>query len=160
MNVFEHPLLFVFAFTLLVCLAGMWLLLRGRRDSADDEQSTQPFLREEDRSGVEILQEMQSAMMSLDQYERVSPASMGLDKREADAQFLRREETISRLALLDDLIAKQRSCMASARTMRLDLSLLEEQMKILTDTREEYYSALKSLLLDCSGAESEKGRKH
>ncbi len=159
MNYFEHPLFLVFAFTVLAFLAGRWWFLRGKRERADHKRSTGP-LREAERAAVEVPQDIESPAIALAQHGPVSAASVDLDKKETPGQILRREETISRLALLDDLIAKQRSCMASARTMRLDLSLLEEQMKILIDTREEYYSALKSLLLDCSGAESEKGRKH
>ena len=64
---------------------------------------------------------------------------------------------MSRLALLSDLIAKQKSCIASACAMRQDVTLLEEQLKILTRTREEYYSALKRLLLDFTDGENSNG---
>ena len=124
MKVFGHPLFFVFAFTVLVCLAGIWWLLSGRRERADHERSTRP-LWERDQSAMDVLE------------------SIGLDTKEPSGQIVGRAETMSRLALLDDLIAKQKSCMASARTMRLDVTLLEEQLKVLTETREEYYSALK-----------------
>ena len=39
----------------------------------------------------------------------------------------------------------------------LDVTLLEEQLKVLTDSREEYYSALKRLLLDFTDGENSKG---
>jgi hypothetical protein len=86
-----------------------------------------------------------------------SPDSVDLDKKEARGQILRREETMSRLALLSDLIAKQNSRISSARTAGLDVTLLEEQLKVLTDSREEYYWALKRLLLDTTDGENAKG---
>jgi Na+-translocating ferredoxin:NAD+ oxidoreductase RnfC subunit len=157
MKAVGHPLFFVFAFTVLVCVAGMWWLLRRRRERVARKQSTQP-LQEGGRSAVEILQDIQSATISLAQHGTVSPASVGLDKKDAtEQQIVKREETKSRLALLDDLIAKHRSRIVSGRTMRLDVTLLEEQLKILTDTREEYYLALKRLLLDFTDCENANG---
>ena len=55
---------------------------------------------------------------------------------------------------MSDLIAKQNLRIASARTKGLDIALLEEQLKILSDSREEYYSALKRLLLDSTDCEN------
>ena len=156
MKDFGHPLFFVFAFTVLAFLAGMWWLLRGRRERADHIQSTRP-LREAERSAVENMQDIPSATISLTQHGAVRVDSVGLDKKGAPGQILWREETRSRLALLSDLIAKQNSRIASARTAGLNVTLLEEQLKVLTDSREEYYSALKRLLLDSTDAENANG---
>jgi len=87
----------------------------------------------------------------------VSADSVDPDKKEARGQILRREETMSRLALLSDLIAKQNSRISSARTAGLDVTLLEEHQKVLTDSREEYYLPLKHLLLDTMDGENAKG---
>ena len=87
----------------------------------------------------------------------MSPDSIDLEKKGALGRILRREETRSRLALLSNLIAKQNSRIASARATGLDVTLLEEQLKILTDSREEYYSALKRLLLDSTDGENANG---
>ena len=156
MKAVEHPLFFVFAFTLLVFLAGSWWLFRQEREKADPEQRI-PSLRENELSVMEILQEVPPDTIPLDPHGPMSPRAMALDKRSATRHTIRREETMSRLALLDELIAKQRSCIASAGTMRLEVTLLEEQLKILTRTREEYYSALKRLLLDFTDGENSKG---
>ena len=156
MNFFEHPLFLVFAFTVLAFLAGRWWFLRGKRERADHKRSTGP-LREAERSGVETLQDIQSATISLAQDGSGSPDSVDLDKKETPGQILRREETMSRLALLSSLIAKQNSRIASARTAGLDVTLLEEQLKLLTDSREEYYWALKRPLLDTTDGENAKG---
>ena len=156
MNDLEHPLFLVFVFTLLVCLAGIWWLLCQHRERTDHEQRNLT-LRESERSVMENLQEVPPDPIPLDQHGPMSPRAVPLDNREATRQTLRREETISRLALLDDLIAKQKSCIASACAMRLDVTLLEEQLKILTRTREEYYSALKRLLLDFTDGEKSNG---
>ena len=104
------------------------------------------------------MQDIPSATISLTQHGAVRVDSVGLDKKGAAGQILWREETRSRLALLSDLIAKQNSRIASARTAGLNVTLLEEQLKVLTDSREEYYSALKRLLLDSTDAETAKGR--
>jgi len=153
MKVFGHPLFFVFAFPLLVCLAGMWWLLRGRRARAAHNQSTQP-LHEGERSAAEVLRAIPSTTIPLAQHEAVTVDSVGLDKNGAPGQILRREETRSRLALLSSLIANQNSRIAAARTKGLDVALLEEQLKVLSDSREEYYSALKRLLLDSTDGEN------
>jgi len=155
MKVLDHPFFFVFAFTLSVCLAGIWWLLRQYRERTNHEQRSP--LRESEPTVMEILQEVPPVTIPLDQHGPMSPRAVPLDNREATRQTLRREETISRLALLDDLIAKQKSCIASACAMRQDVTLLEEQLKILTRTREEYYSALKRLLLDFTDGENSNG---
>ncbi len=159
MKVLENPLFFVFAFTLFVFLAGIWWLLRQQRERTDREQRASP-LRESEPTVMELLQEVPPDTIPLDQHGPMSPRAVPLDNREATRQTLRREETISRLALLDDLIAKQKSCIASACAMRQDVTLLEEQLKILTRTREEYYSALKRLLLDFTDGENSNGGNH
>jgi len=153
MKGFGSPILFVFAFTVLVCVASLWWLLRGRRERADPKRSTRP-LQAGERSAAEVLRAIPSTTISLAQHGAVTVDSVGLDKKGAPGQILRREETRSRLALLSDLIAKQNLRIASARTKGLDIALLEEQLKILTDSREEYYSALKRLLLDSTDCEN------
>lgn len=57
-----------------------------------------------------------------------------------------REETKSRLAVVDEMITTHRSRIASVRTQGLDVTDLEERLKVLTDSRDEYYSTLKRLL--------------
>lgn len=156
MNYFEHPIFLVFAFTVLAFLAGRWWFLRGKREGADHKRSTGP-LREAERAAVEVPQDIESPAIALAQHGPVSAASVDLDKKETPGQILRREETMSRLALLSNLIAKQNSRIASARTAGLDVTLLEEQLKVLTDSREEYYWALKRLLLDTTDGENAKG---
>ena len=156
MNYFEHPLFLVFAFTVLAFLAGRWWFLRGKRERADHKPSTGP-LREAERAAVEVQQDIESPAIALAQHGPVSADSVDPDKKEARGQILRREETMSRLALLSDLIAKQNSRISSARTAGLDVTLLEEHQKVLTDSREEYYLPLKHLLLDTMDGENAKG---
>ena len=92
------------------------------------------------------------------QHEAASDLSVSLDQNEVDQQILRREETETRLAVLDDLIGAQRSRIASARTTGLDVTFLEEKLKVLTDSREEYRSALKRLLADFADGKDGNGR--
>ena len=145
MKVLEHPLFFIFAFTLLICIAGIWWLLRGQRERADRQQWTSP-LHEDERSVMEILQDVPSATIPWVQHGPVSASPAEPDIKDAAQQIIRREETKTRLAVLDELIGTQRSRIASARTLGLDVTLLEEQLKVLTDSREEYFSALMRLL--------------
>ena len=154
MSFLEHPLFFVFAF-LLICVAGIWWLLREPRDRADHERWTSP-LHENEPSAMEILQDVPSAIPSV-QHGPVSTTSAKLDRKDAAQQIIRREETKTRLAVLDELIGNQRSRIASARTLGLDVTLLQEQLKVLTDSREEYFSALKRLLSDFVDGENVDG---
>ena len=63
----EHPLFLVFAFTLLVCLAGIWWLLCQHRERTDHEQRNLT-LRESERSVMENLQEVPPDPIPLDQH--------------------------------------------------------------------------------------------
>lgn len=143
MTVFGHPLFFVFAFTLLVGLAGIWWLL-SERQARDDQEAPPP--RDHNQSLIEVLQDVPPAPIPLAQPVPASPSAANPAAGDATQRIVKREETKTRLAVLDELIAKQRSRIASARTMGLDVTLLEEQLKVLADSREEYFSALKRLL--------------
>jgi len=145
MKVLGHPLFFIVVFTLLVCIAGVWWLLREQRGRADRQPRTSP-LREDERSVMEILQDDPSASIPRVQHGPVSASAATPDRKDAAQQVIRREETKTRLAVLDELIGTQRSRIASARTAGLDVALLEEQLKVLVDSREEYFSTLMRLL--------------
>jgi hypothetical protein len=82
---------------------------------------------------------------------------MALDRKDATRQTIKRKETRSGLAVLSELIEKQRTGIASARATGLDVSLLEKRLKVLTDTHEQYSSALKDLLTGCVDDEKGKG---
>ena len=58
---------------------------------------------------------------------------------------------------MDELIGEQKSRIASARDKGMDVSLLEEQLKALRNSREEYFTALKRLLIDFVDGEDAKG---
>ena len=92
MKVLDHPFFFVFAFPLLVCLAGIWWLFRQHRERMDHEQRNSP-LRESERSVMENLQEAPPDPIPLDQNGSMSPRAVALDKRDATRQIIRREET-------------------------------------------------------------------
>ena len=97
---------------------------------------------------MEILQDKAFETTPLAQPSPVTPESVKFDKKDADQHFVRREEMKTRLSVLDELIRKQRSRIASARSEGLDVTLLEEQLKVLSDSHEEYFSSLKRLLAD------------
>lgn len=157
MTVLAHPLFFVFAFSLLVCVAGIcWLLLlRQRREGADHEQPTSPP-REGERSVMEILQDGPRTI-PLAEHGPLVPRAVKLDKSDPAQQTIMREEAKSRLSVMDELIGEQRSRIASARTRGMNVTLMEEQLNTLTETREEYFAALKRLLTEFVDGESAKG---
>jgi hypothetical protein len=153
MSYFEHPLFLVFAFTVLAFLAGQvvvspWKTRESRSQTVDGTLAGGRAI----CGGNPARHPVSNDFVGSDG--PGSPDSVDLDKKEAPGQILRREETRSRLALLSSLIANQNSRIAAARTKGLDVALLEEQLKILSDSREEYYSALKRLLLDSTDGEN------
>ena len=151
MKFLEHPLFLVFAFSLLVCLAGIWWLLRQPPEGKDLEQRSSA-LGEGERSVMEMLQEVLPDKIPLDQLGPVK-----LHKRDATQRTVMHEEAKTRLAVMDELIGEQKSRIASARDKGMDVSLLEEQLKALRDSREEYFTALKRLLIDFVDGEDAKG---
>ena len=157
MKLLGHPLFLVFAFSLLVCLAGIWWLLRQPREEKDFEQRASA-LREDERSVMEILQEVPPDTTPLDQLAPVEQGAVKLHKRDATLRTVMQEEAKTRLALMDELIGEQRSRIASGRARDLDVTLLEAQLKVLRDSHEEYFSALKRLLIDLAGDENAKGQ--
>ena len=146
MKLLGHPLFLVFAFSLLVCLAGIWWLLRQppERDDLEDRASAP---REGERSVMEILQAVPLTISSAENAP-AAPHAVTPDKMDATQQAISRAEAKTRLVIMDELIREQTSCIASARAQGLDVTLLEEQLKVLTDSRDEYFSALKRLLTD------------
>ena len=159
MKVLGHPLFYVFAFTALVCMAGIWWLLRQppeRKDHAEHEQ-TPSLLREGERSMMEILQDV-APRIPLAQQGRVGPGGVNPHERDATQQTIMQEESKTRLALMDELIGKQKVRIASARASGMDVTLLEDQLQILKDSREEYFSTLKRLLTEFVDDEHTKNR--
>ena len=142
MKLLGHPLLLVFAFSLLVCLAGIWWLLRQPPEGKDLEQRTSA-LGEGERSVMEILQDVPS-MISVAENAPLASRAVTPETQ----QTIRRAETKTRLVIMDELIREQRSRIASARTRGLDVTLLEEHLKVLIHSRDEYFSALKRLITD------------
>ena len=86
----------------------------------------------------------------------VGPGTVNLHKRDATQQTIMQEESKTRLALMDQLIGEQRSRIATARAKGMNVTLLEEQLKILKDSREEYFSTLKRLLIEFVDGENTK----
>jgi hypothetical protein len=156
MKFLGHPLFIVFASTLLVFLAGIWWLLRRQREKTHREQRAS-LLRESEPTVMEFLHEVPPDTIPLDEDGPVSPRAMALDRKDATRQTIKRKETRSGLAVLSELIEKQRTGIASARATGLDVSLLEKRLKVLTDTHEQYSSALKDLLTGCVDDEKGKG---
>jgi len=151
MKLLGHPLFLVFLFTLLVCLASIGWLLRQPPEGKDLEQRTSA-LREGERSVMQTLQEAPPDTIPLDQL-----APVKVHKRDATQRTIMQEEAKTRLAIMDELIGEQKSRIASARDKGMDVSLLEEQLKALRDSREEYFTALKRLLIDFVDGEDAKG---
>ena len=83
-----------------------------------------------------------------------------MNPHEGDAtqQTIMQEESKTRLALMDELIGKQKVRIASARASGMDVTLLEDQLQILKDSREEYFSTLKRLLTEFVDDEHTKNR--
>lgn len=106
---------------------------------------------------MEILQDVQPTI-PLPGQGHTGPGAVNPHKRNTTEQTIMQEESKTRLALMDELIGEQKLRIATARASEMDVTLLEEQLQILKDSREEYFSTLKRLLIEFADDENTKNR--